>query len=236
MNKGFPSVSSTRRAAVAAANGRPAIFVLRSTASVGLRRTNSTLAQLAAAAEARQQVCQWLVRRQITTAERADDKERRIRSLCSSCTWRHGAHRAGMAQKKVQPFDTLPVTPLQVVDNQQQGLVADKQRSRQRLKQTLALPDLGHRSKSRKVRMSEAQFRQQPRNLCQPNRIQLWQQLLHRWRPQPGDHRRIGQGAFCRVTAGDGRGIVLPFCPDEQFLDQPGLPDARFPGYHRQMS
>ncbi len=72
------------------------------------------------------------------------------------------------AQQVVQPFQRLLITPLQIVEQQQQRLARGQGRSRQRLKQVLALPTLHEWAGVRQVRSLHEEIGYESRHFGEP--------------------------------------------------------------------
>lgn len=81
-------------------------------------------------------------------------------------------------QKVVQPFQRIPIRPLQIVHEEQQWISGAQQRPRRCLKQILALPAIGGCTWLGQVGLQHQQLRQQTRHLTQPDRFQTRQPFV----------------------------------------------------------
>ena len=139
------------------------------------------------------------------------------------------------AQQVVQPLEGFPVAPLQVVEEEQQGLACSQDGSCQGLKQTLPLPCLGEWAGGSQFWPLHQEVWHTPGYFCQPDIGQPGESASEWVCTEPGRDGPIGKLAFGGVTACICAGHALPTDPGEQLFRQSRFPDTCFAGQHHHL-
>ena len=136
--------------------------------------------------------------------------------------------------EEVEPLEGLAVAPLQVVDEEEQGLRSREHRPGQALEEAQPVAELRHGRGPRQARPRGQQLGQDPRDLDPPHVLETGEVRREGVAAQPLAHRGEGEPAFRGVGARLRRGHSLALGPGQQLLRQPRLADAGVAGHERE--
>ncbi|GCE21526.1 hypothetical protein KDK_53260 [Dictyobacter kobayashii] len=136
----------------------------------------------------------------------------------------------------MDPLQGLLITPLHIIQQEQERLRTSEQDAGQGREEVLALPSLGHSHRRRELGMRGQYLGKQARNLCTYKRIELCEIGLERFTAQPGGNWGIRQLSERGITARPGRRYAHTGDPQIQFVRQPGFADTGFTTQHHQLS
>ncbi len=146
----------------------------------------------------------------------------------------HYQQRLALAQvqQQLQPGQRVLVAPLHIVQDQQRGTAGGQHGAGQPLEEPVPLPGVRHRPRRRG--RPGIPRRDQAVNLAGPDRLQVGPRRLQRRAAQPLGYRGQGQPAPGGEAACPERREAIPLHRGRELVEQPGLPDARLAGQHRE--
>ena len=130
------------------------------------------------------------------------------------------------AKEEMNPLQRVGIAPLEVIENEQDGVVGGQERTRQGLEERLALPRLDGRGRARDVRSPGDDLGHQPRDLAEGPDVESCEHGRENWAAQPVGDRGKGQATLRGIGPRPRRLDSLSAGPLGEFRGQPRLSDA----------